>query len=133
SGANTYTGDTTLNEGTLSFNHVDAAIGTGSLIVRGSSREIDVASATFILENDIVLHQDLTIHKVQTDNAVISGDISESGGSFGLTKTGPNVLILEGDNTFTGDVKIETGSLYISSNGALAQGNDVNISEGAEM
>ena len=57
---------------------------------------------------------------------MISGVISESGGSFGFTKMGNNanqVLILSGTNTYTGPTTVSIGTLTIGGAGELGSGN----------
>lgn len=131
-GANDYSGDTQLNAGTLSLYGVSGTIGTGTLIANGGSLEVDRNFGSG-LANDIGLQQNLTVNQVQDFNLALSGDISESGGSYGLNTSGAGIIILEGNNSFTGDVNIGNRSLYISSNTALAQGNNVNIASGSEL
>ena len=49
----------------------------------------------------------------------ISGDITETGGSRGLNKTGTGTVILSGTNTFTGGLTLTAGIVSISSNSNL--------------
>jgi autotransporter-associated beta strand protein len=65
----------------------------------------------------------------------INGDISESGGSFGITKTGSHTLTINGDVSYTGETKIEDGilqlngnisNLNIVGNGDLSVGDGIN-------
>lgn len=49
----------------------------------------------------------------------ISGNITETGGSRGLNKTGAGTVILSGTNTFTGGLTLSAGVLSISSNSNL--------------
>ena len=47
----------------------------------------------------------------------ITDTSGSGGGSLALTKLGTNVLILTGDNSFTGDTKINTGTLQLGNGG----------------
>jgi len=50
------------------------------------------------------------------NSLTLSGNISESGGSYGFTKIGPGTLILSGTNTFTGAISLNAGALQIGTN-----------------
>jgi autotransporter-associated beta strand protein len=49
-----------------------------------------------------------------TGNISLTKAISESGGSFGLTKTGSNALTLSGSSTFTGGVALVSGTISVT-------------------
>ncbi len=55
----------------------------------------------------------------------ISGVISESGGSFGVTKMGNQTLALTGVNTYTGGTTVNAGTLSVGGNSALGTGTVV--------
>ena len=65
---------------------------------------------------------------------VIFGGVSESGGNFSLTKTGPGLLYFENaaatPTTYTGGTFINEGTLRISGNGKLPTGGNVTINGG---
>ena len=50
-------------------------------------------------------------------NLTVSGVISESGGSQGLTKAGAGILTLSGTNTYSGKTTVSGGTLYFNSIG----------------
>lgn len=56
---------------------------------------------------------------VGTNNGTgtFSGVISDEGNAFGLTKQGPGVTALTGENTYTGTTTIAAGALQIGNNG----------------
>ena len=114
SGTNTYTGGTTINGGTLSLANSNA-LGTGGITVLGST--IDYADGLDIA-NTIDLQNDATLN-VSTGTATQSGDIGETGGSWGIIKTGAGTLILSGTNTYTGGTTINAGTLYLGSGGTI--------------
>jgi autotransporter-associated beta strand protein len=67
--------------------------------------------------NPIVLTDNSTQLQVLTGSATQSGVISETGGSFGLSKIGAGTLSLTGANTYTGATTITTGTLQIGIGG----------------
>jgi fibronectin-binding autotransporter adhesin len=69
---------------------------------------------------------------VNTGAATQSGNISESGGSFGFIKDGGGSLILTGANTFTGTTDVLAGTLQAGTTGALGTGV-VNIEAGGRL
>jgi autotransporter-associated beta strand protein len=68
---------------------------------------------------------------VSADNATeaagiaISGSITESGGSFGITKEGARALTLSGNNSFTGGLTINGGTVVVGSSGGIGSANAV--------
>ncbi len=119
--ANAYSGGTTIDGGTLALGHSSAA-GTGPITVLGST--IDYADGVDIA-NNINLQNDVTL-SVATGAATQSGVISETGGSFGVTKTGAGGLTLDAANTYSGDTNINAGSIIVAHADAL-QNSTVNI------
>jgi autotransporter-associated beta strand protein len=105
-GANTYTGTTTISAGTL---QVGNATTTGTL---GSGAIIDNASLVFKRSSAITV-------------------ASAISGTGTLTQSGSSTLYLTGANTYTGTTTISAGTLeigYNTSTGTLGTGNVVNNS-----
>ncbi|MEW6159043.1 MAG: autotransporter-associated beta strand repeat-containing protein [Verrucomicrobiota bacterium] len=98
---------------------------SGAALILGSS----IADSTVTLANDFSLGN--AVRTVQADDnsstiadlAVISGIISETGGTGGLTKTGTGALILTGNNTYSGVTTVSAGLLGLSGNGTIGTGN----------
>jgi len=99
SGANTYTGATTVSAGTLQ-------LGTGTTGQNGS-----VASTS------IVNNAALTFNNA--DAQAYSGAISGTGS---LTKIGAGTLTLTGSSSIGGNVRVNGGTMTISGGGTLANG-----------
>jgi autotransporter-associated beta strand protein len=68
-------------------------------------------------------------------NTALTGIIGNGGGTVALTKSGSGTLTLSGANTFTGGLRIDSGTvLATTSGGALGGGNNlVSIAAGANL
>ena len=106
-GINTYTGTTTINDGTLQIG------GAGRLGNGTYGGAISLASAT------------ATFHYNSSANQTLNGTISGSGA---LIKSGSGVLTLTGANTYTGMTTINQGTLLV--NGTLSASTAVTVSSG---
>lgn len=153
SGANTYTGATTVNQGTLQFAKVNSLYGgagaswtaakitTGSgatfAINVGGTGEFTTGNVTTLLGNlSSVSNNGLQAGSAigfDTSNAAggtftISNNIANStgagGGAVGLTKLGGNTLVLSGNNNYTGATTVNGGALSV--NGSITSASTVN-------
>jgi autotransporter-associated beta strand protein len=147
SGASTYGGGTTLSSGQLNVNNggsssANSAIGTGALTIYGvGAARIDNTSGgdvtlqptiaqtwsgdfTYVGSANslnlgtggVTLVSNRTV-TVSAQTLTVGGVI---GGGFGLTKAGSGTLTLSGNNTFTGGVTLQVGTLNIGSVGVAA-------------
>jgi fibronectin-binding autotransporter adhesin len=109
-GANTYTGLTTVNEGTLQIGNgaVDGSLATPSIVTNGT------------LAYNLAAPQTATI------------PISGTGG---LTKLGVGTLTLPNANTYSGPTTVTNGILNVQNGGALGTGqvNVVNRNGGVQL
>jgi fibronectin-binding autotransporter adhesin len=64
---------------------------------------------------------------ISSGSATQSGVISESGGSFAVTKDGAGLLTLTGANTYTGVTTIDSGTLAIGAGGSIATSSELNL------
>jgi fibronectin-binding autotransporter adhesin len=90
--------------------------GTG---IGGAGALVNTAAAASVItpSNGTVLTGDATIGVTQSAGRItLNNSIS---GNFALTKVGPGDLILNGNNTFTGGVTINDGTLFLFNDGAL--------------
>ena len=123
SGANTYSGQTSINGGTLSIDS-SASLGDGS-----ATNTIAIAGGTLQSNGPIVVltaNQTValgigggTVDVTSTNLLTIAGVVS---GGTGLTKTGAGTLLLSGANTFSGGTTIPTGIVKAGSGTALGSG-----------
>ncbi|OWT74341.1 MULTISPECIES: autotransporter-associated beta strand repeat-containing protein [unclassified Achromobacter] len=111
---NTYTGNTTLNAGTLVAG-ANNALGSGSLIVGGAAT-LD-SSAAAALANAVQLNGALTV--AGSNNLTLGGAMTGVGQ---LTKNGAANLTLNGANTNSGGVVLNAGTLTLGNAGALGSG-----------
>jgi len=119
SGANTYTGATTIAADTL------VTLGGGSTFVDSASMTIDAGSTlegknyTYTINNLSgagTLDSNTTAGTVtidQTTNGTLTGGITYSSGTgvFNITKTGAATLTLSGANTFNNSLTINNGAI----------------------
>ncbi|WP_313516544.1 autotransporter-associated beta strand repeat-containing protein [Pseudomonas sp.] len=125
-GANTYSGGTLLNAGTLIVGN-DSALGSGALTT-GAGTTLGSNTAVNLL-NDIGLGGLLTL--AGNAELVLSGDISGSGP---LVKDGNSSLTLGGNNSFSGDTTLNAGTLVVGSDSALGiAGNVLHVTGDASL
>lgn len=118
-GSNSSTGGFELLGGTLSALN-PAALGSGDIVAGGAEKLLLEESGTYA--NDIVL-QDSLLLETGSVNLLLTGTISETGGSFGLQTRVLNTLTLAGASTFTGGVRHGSGELRLDHNQALGTGD----------
>lgn len=103
---------------------------SGSSIVLAGNVSQTAATAVAIA-NDIKLAGTRTFSLTNGSGTITaSGVISEQGGTAGLIKSGPGTLILNANNTYTGDTTLSAGTLIVNgTNSATA----VSVSPGATL
>ena len=118
SGANTYSGGTTIDAGTLAV-AADGNLGatSGGLTFAGGTLE---ATASFTSARTVALSVNNGMVRVDGGIATtLSGVVSGVGS---LIKTGAGRLTLSGANTYTGGAFIDAGTLSVASDGSLGGG-----------
>ena len=120
-GNNSYSGGTTISEGT-----VRGSIGTGNLAIAvGGTYGLlgaDRSTAAISGGGNIALGE----HTLTTDTSTSSAFDGVIAGTGGLTKAGTGTLTLSGANTYTGTTTVSGGVL----NGSVGSG-DLSVSAGA--
>lgn len=119
--SNSYTGGTTVNNGSVSVAN-GGAFGSGNVTLAGGS-VMDI-QPSLTVANPIILTSANTTEanvNVTTGSSTLSGLIS--GISQKLKKTGSGTLYLSQANTYSGDTNIFEGVLVLSNAGSAGSGN----------
>ena len=115
SGANTYTGATTINAGTLTVSGGSAIENTGAVIVdRGAVFKLGASETIGSIAGagNVTLGANTLTTGGDDSSTTLSGVIS--GASGGLTKSGTGTLTLTGSNTYTGATTINAGTVNMT-------------------
>ncbi len=129
SGANTYTGATTINAGTLSLGHATDTLSSSSAVtVDGATAVLSIAGnsdtvgAVSLKNGGSITGTGGTL--TGASYAVESGIVSAKLGGAGiaLTKSTAGNVTLSGTNTYTGTTTVNAGTLQVASTGALSSG-----------
>ena len=110
-GTNSYTGVTTINNGTLALSGGAAIHNTGSIIIIEGALDIDTAETIGSLTGAGIVNLNAALTVGNSGNTTYSGDIQGSGG---FTKQGSGSTNLTGINTYSGATTINAGTLYIN-------------------
>jgi fibronectin-binding autotransporter adhesin len=147
SGASTYTGGTTLAQGTLALGNA-YALGTGTLsIFEGATLDASRATAlqaipqvwngsfTFLGSNSLDLSAGSTSLTANTTVTVSAGSLTAGNlsGGYTLSKDGLGTLILSGTNSLTGTVNLLAGTLIINGTGAFPPTTTLNTGTGTSV
>jgi autotransporter-associated beta strand protein len=136
SGANTFSGSTTVNAGAVSIsadNNLGTAPGAataGHLTLNGGTLQ---NTATMTLNANRGISLGASGGTIQTDagtTLTYNGIAADSGA---LAKTGTGTLILGGANTYTGATNINAGTLQLAANNVLSDTTAVTVAGGATL
>ncbi|BDU21916.1 hypothetical protein DYGSA30_33730 [Dyella sp. GSA-30] len=118
-GANLYTGGTTINDGTLVLG-AGGSLAAGSALSLSGNGTLDVSAAG----NQTVASLTGTGGQIQLGGTTLdvgSGNFAGViAGTGGVTKSGSGALTLNGVNTYTGATQVTSGSLIIGGDAAHA-------------
>ncbi|WP_233235076.1 autotransporter-associated beta strand repeat-containing protein [Bordetella sp. LUAb4] len=124
-GASTYTGGTTINNGTFAMGAGGSLASTGAVHVGGTG-EFNIANggnqsigALSGLAGGKVMLGGNTLTVSSASNSSFAGTLSGTGG---LTKSGAGVLTLGGASTFGGGTTLNAGGLIVNNDAALGSG-----------
>lgn len=162
-GTNTYTGRTSILEGTVVAAN-SRALGAGGVFV--DTMTTVSAGATLALQGNISMDEHMhifgsgvgglgAIRNLSGSNALtatgyalrsdvtlgadagqltISGAIGQEGGTYGMTKVGAGTLLLSGVNTYSGGTRVNAGTLVIGAGGTLLNiGTDLTANNGGTI
>ncbi len=125
-GANTYTGATTVYAGMLQMNSTGALPAASSIVASGGTLDLGGNSfsqtgASISFSGGVVQNGSLVYAGAYTASA---GTVSANlGGSAGLIMNGPGLLLLTGANTYTGPTTISGGTLQLGDGSAGDDGS----------
>ncbi|UUY07009.1 autotransporter domain-containing protein [Pseudomonas sp. J452] len=125
-GANTYTGGTRINAGTLSID-ADSSLGASSahLSIRNATLH---TQQTFASNRLVSLTGDAGFTQAAGTDFTLNGVLSGTGS---LTQSGSGTLVLNGDNAYTGGTRINAGTLSIDADSSLgARSSSLSIGNG---
>ncbi len=138
SGANTYSGTTTINGGALQITSA-ASLGNSNLISAGGppnnisalgrSELLTTVAGTTALSQDIQLNSGYFAVNASNSSGVIrlDGQISGSGGLMIQGGTGGRVVLTNNNNSYTGPTKVLGGDLQFSNDAQLGNSSVVDI------
>jgi len=135
SGANTYTGLTTVSAGTLAYG-ANNAIGSGDVTVDGGTAVLAMGANRSDSVGTVILANGGSITGSGTSTLVSTGSFDVRSGSISaildgvgitLTKTTAGTVTLSGANTYTGLTTVSAGTLAYGANNAIGSG-DVTVS-----
>ncbi len=135
SGANTFTGNTNLNTGTLILGN-GLALQNSTLNYTGGT--LNFGNLTLASFGGLSGNKDLALANAGSAAVVLTVGANNHGTTYGgnlsgagsLTKTGTGSLTLSGTNTFTGGVAVTAGTLTLAGGTAALGGN---ISDNATL
>jgi len=118
-GANSYSGGTTVSAGTL-FAGSSTALGSGAVTVAGGALNL----GSSVLANTITLSSgSLAGSQLNGDRLVLQGgEVTGVVATGVLSKTGNGTVTLSGSNTFAGGTTISAGTLVLNNANALGTG-----------
>ncbi len=122
--ANTYTGGTNLNAGTIVIT-TNTSLGAGS-VAMADGTTLRSGAAGLVVANNFALTGNDTID-TQAFTLTLDGVLSGAGG---ITKVGSGTLTLTGASTYTGATAVDVGTLNV--NGSLAN-TAVTVASGASL
>jgi len=126
-GANTYTGATTISEGTLQVGASEAipdssavTVSSGAkLSLNGYNETIGSLAGSGTVNNNSATNAALTVG--DATSTTFSGTlVNGNSGRLALTKQGSGTLTLGGANTYTGATTITNGTLTLNATGTIA-------------
>jgi autotransporter-associated beta strand protein len=125
-GANTYTGNTTVNAGTLRLGASESITNTSILTVNASgtfemkdfSETVHNIAGSGIIRNGGVATSLLTVG-ANNLASTYSGLLENGGGVLALTKNGTGILTLSNANTYSGATLLNAGGILATNNTAL--------------
>lgn len=132
--AQSYTGVTTINAGTLRMGVANALTASAGLQLIAGTWDLNGYDQTVKgLAGNPGTDVTLGSASLTVDNAGNTAFWGSISGAGGLTKTGPGIFELNGANTYSGATNVASGFMRIGASGSLLDSTAVNISNGAHL
>lgn len=142
SGANTYTGATAVDGGTLSFLNTGAKSTSAITVASGATLGLGVSAASLPFSSANVDSLFAGTLSGVTNSATSNVGIDTTGGNFeyttavssntrGLSKLGANTLTLSGASAYTGPTTVQAGTLTLAATGSINNTSGISIASGA--
>jgi RHS repeat-associated protein len=111
------------------FDGVVFNAGAGAFVLSGNAVDLDgnivnSSTRTQTVNLPLTLVSGTTLNAA-SGNLTLAGGIAQSGGSYGITKSGPGAVTLSGPGSFTGGVTVLAGTLTITDLAALPDGSSL--------
>ena len=125
-GANTYTGGTTINAGTLLVNSASSLGATsGGLTINAGTLEV---SSGFTTTRTITLGNAVSTFLIDPSQTYTV--TTAIGGTGSLNKTGAGTMVLGATETYAGSTNINAGTLQLNASNRIPDASAVNVSGG---
>jgi fibronectin-binding autotransporter adhesin len=132
--ANSYTGTTALQGGTLSVISAGYTANNSPLTMApGTTLNVNAATSFASLSGNGTINLNSGLSFTGNNNTTFGGIISGVAPINGLTKQGTGTLTLTGANTYTGSTFVNGGTLALGPGGSIASSNQVSIGSGATL
>ena len=132
SGANTYTGATTISGGTLEADNASALGNGGNITFAGGNLQYTANSASTNWASRFKNSASAIPLDTNGQTVALAGVIDNTN-SGGLTKLGTGTLTLAGANTYTGATTLNGGTLLMSGGGTISNSSGIAVNNGATL
>jgi autotransporter-associated beta strand protein len=129
-GANSYTGGTSIVFGTLTVGN-NNALGTGTLAMAAGTTLSFLNTGNFNIANPIAITGDPTFTPPSGTRQTLSGVISDGSSPGTVEISGAGTLVLAATNTYTGATNVNSGVLDVT--GSIATSSLTTVSNGAML
>ncbi|WP_080571242.1 autotransporter-associated beta strand repeat-containing protein [Comamonas testosteroni] len=131
-GANTYTGGTTINSSTLALGAGGSLAATGAVNLAGAGAGFDISASGANQTIGALAGASGTTISLGANTLTMGDGTNQSfggsiGGTGGIVKQGSGTEALTGTHTYTGGTTINGGTLALGAGGSLAASGSVNL------
>ena len=128
--ANTYSGGTFLNDGTIVIGN-NSALGIGTLAMAAGTALSFVSGGNFTIANAVTITGDPFFTPPAGTTQTLSGVIANGGSAGTLEMSGAGTLVLSATDTYTGPTNINSGALDVT--GSIASSSLTTVAKGATL